>query len=77
MSGLSGIKWKKIYDFCIFKGAIEKRRNSTHVILNHPYSIRPIVIPMYKSALDQRIIKNCLKGVDAENDEFFKYLGRT
>lgn len=76
MSGLSGIKWKKIYDFCILKGAIEKRRNSTHVILKSQHSIRPIVIPMYKTALDSRIIKNCLKGVQAENDEFLKYLGR-
>lgn len=76
MSGLSGIKWKEIYGFCVFKGAIEKRRNATHIILKYSNSVRPIVIPMYKTALDQRIIKNCLKGVKAENDELLKYLGR-
>lgn len=76
MAGLLGIKWKEIYDFCISKGAIEKRRSSSHIILKHPSSIRPIVIPMYKEALSPRIIKNCLRGVGAENDDFLKYLGR-
>lgn len=75
MPAIKPLHYKDLVKIFEKSGWIYQRTKGDHMIFTKNDSIRPVVIPKYKT-VPVFIIKNNLRTAKIPNDEYFKLLGK-